>query len=575
LIYSNFSKSIENEKNTGIILKDSFSLESDNLILDFSYLSAFSENKNLKENSTFILFNNSLLPQKYYHIFENRIRVMLPDIMNNGLLRICSMNDSGVLLRENHTIISNGMPLSPEGNESSPYFSNRYYLTIDRFNDGSIENNIKIDHSVDERVRFHGGDLIGLLSKIKNGYFSKLGMKNLLISSIAKNPDSSYRSLKLPYRKHMSFDGKRPINSRQIDYRYGDDEDFRNIIKESHKQGIGIFLEHLIGYTHSNHTYHELYPEWYQLDQEINLLPKLNFEKNEVIQQITDDIVYWINEFDLDGFRYSSFDNTSSKFWSYLNRTLYSEKHNFYNRIDSPSDNQVNINLYNKAREHFSGLNTNFNDLNLSIYKNLIELNPINLLETPTGLDGQVRFISVADGQATFNDTISSKLFIDSPSDIENAVSYEKLFMFHVMNNALPGIPTIFYGDEYGQIGGGKFDSKRDMKFQSELSILESYLKTRVSKLNSLRSQYPSLSLGDFFILRESDNYSVWLKSYYNEKILIVFNLQDKTIELNVPLPFKSKKLISLMDQQVIGVNDKNIIGLIVPPYKTGIFLVE
>ena len=147
--------------------------------------------------------------------------------------------------------------------------------------------------------------------------------------------------------------------------------------------------------------------------------------------------------------------------------------------------------------------------------------------------------------------------------------------MFMVMNNSLPGIPAIFYGDEYGQPGGGKFDSKRDMKFQNQLTILESHLKTRVSKLNLLRSSYPSLSLGDFFVLRESENYSVWLKSYYNEKILIFFNLQDKTIELNVPLPFKSKKLISLLDDQVIEVNDKNIIGLIVPPYKTGIFLLE
>ena len=38
---------------------------------------------------------------------------------------------------------------------------------------------------------------------------------------------------------------------------------------------------------------------------------------------------------------------------------------------------------------------------------------------------------------------------------------------------------------------------------------------------------------------------SIYQYSYYNEKILIFFNLQDKTIELNVPLPFKSNLVIS------------------------------
>ena len=575
LIYSNFNESIENQKNLGIILKDNFSVEYDNLILDFGYLSAFSKNKNLRDNTTFILFDNLVLPKKYYHIFEDRIRVMLPSNMNNGLLRICSMDKDGALLRENHTIVSNGLPLLPEGNESSPYFSNRYYLTLDRFYDGNDENNIEIDPSIDDRVRYHGGDLVGLLSKIENGYFSRLGVKNLLISPIMKNPDSSYRANKLPYRKYMSFDGKHPISSQEIDYRYGDDDDFRKIVNASHHLGIRIFLDYLVGYTHSEHIYHKSYPEWYQSNEQSNFLPKLNFQNNEVIQKVTDDILYWIKEFNLDGIKYSAFNNIPIEFWSYLNSTLYSKNYNFENRLDGQFSIQTNLDLYNKGRVHFSGLNTNFNDLNFSIYQNLMDYNPINLFETPTGLDCEVRFISAADGESVFSDTLSSRLFIDSPGEIENAMSYEKLFMFHVMNNSLPGIPTIFYGDEYGQPGGGKFDSKRDMKFQNQLTILESHLKTRVSKLNLLRSTYPSLSLGDFFVLRESENYSVWLKSYYNEKILIFFNLQDKTIELNVPLPFKSKKLISLLDDQVIEVNDKNIIGLIVPPYKTGIFLLE
>ena len=147
--------------------------------------------------------------------------------------------------------------------------------------------------------------------------------------------------------------------------------------------------------------------------------------------------------------------------------------------------------------------------------------------------------------------------------------------MFMVMNNSLPGIPMMYYGDEYGQIGGHGVDSKRDMKFQNELSISESYLKERVSKLNKLRLKHPALSIGDFIVLRESEEFTAWMKSYYNEKILIFFNLQDKVIEKNISLPFEANELVSLLDDSKIVLDDLNMASLVIPPYKAGIYILK
>ena len=144
-----------------------------------------------------------------------------------------------------------------------------------------------------------------------------------------------------------------------------------------------------------------------------------------------------------------------------------------------------------------------------------------------------------------------------------------------VMNNSLPGIPTIYYGEEYGQIGAGGVDSMRDMKFQSKLTFLESHLKERISRLNFLRTNYTSLSLGDFIVLRESKNYTVWLKSYYNEKVIVLFNLQEKTIDLNVSLPFETYSLTSLLNDEVIQLENPNMVKLVIPPYETEIFLLN
>ena len=191
------------------------------------------------------------------------------------------------------------------------------------------------------------------------------------------------------------------------------------------------------------------------------------------------------------------------------------------------------------------------------------------------GLNNYVRFISVVDGHYTFKSIDERSVFVDPPSEINNSISYERLFMFHLMNNSIPGIPMIYYGDEFGLPGAGGADSMRKMKFQKDLTIIESYLKDRVSKLNSLRSKHSSLALGDFIILRESENFTVWLKSYFNEKIIIVMNLLNKEINLNVPIPFETHRLTSLLSDQVIKLDDYNMARLVIPPYKADIFLLD
>ena len=112
------------------------------------------------------------------------------------------------------------------------------------------------------------------------------------------------------------------------------------------------------------------------------------------------------------------------------------------------------------------------------------------MLLTITGLNNHVRFISVAEGHCTFESNDAHNVFIDSPAEPINPISYEKLFMFMVMNYSLPGIPSIFYGDEFGQIGEKGVDSKRDMKFHKALSKSEIHLKSRISILNKIRSTY-------------------------------------------------------------------------------------
>ena len=572
------------------IVKSGYEFNADDLVLSFQNISRSISYSDLRNSNIKILFDNSLIESKYYHIFKDRIRIMLPKSVENGLLRICATDEYGNLYRENQTIISDGIPLSYKSNESSLYFSNIYYLMVDRFSDKNKMNNFQsTDLSIDNSLKFHGGDLSGILKKINNGYFDRLGISSILISPIQSNPDSSFRESRLPFKKQMGFDGSWPIEPTAIDPRFGTDEDLKLVVTAAHKKDMKIFMEYIAGHTHINHLYHELFPGWYDIDPsgwEESFLPQLELTDNNLIEQISLDVGYWLNEFELDGFftnvnhslsygfsrgYNTSIDSARGKdiFQSIKYSDLLESTPEFINPREFESE--LNFPLYLIARDHFSGINTNFIELNNFIIDNLNLYRPINLMTTFTSIDNQPRFISVAESQATYDSQNAS----GSPIRIEDPVSYEKLFMFMVMNNSLPGVPLLYYGDEYGQVGGNGADSKRDMKFQNELSISESYLKERVSKLNLLRKDYPALSIGDFIVLRESEEFTVWLKSYYNEKILIFFNLQDKVIEKNISLPFETHELVSLLDNNIITLDNPNMASLIIPPYKTGIYLLR
>ena len=577
-VSSNYDDSLYKKNRNATILKDNAESIEDYLMMNYKYFASGSYDYNLKDNKTFILLGNKILDSKFYHIFGDGIRIMLPKTFQESTLRIMSMDNFGVLLNQNNAILFNNNILSPTQNTISPYFSNMYYVLIDRFfnvkNDSSSFN--LIDPSIDEKVDFHGGDFLGLSRKINNGYFNRLGINNIILSPIAANPKGYYRSDIPPYRKHMGFDGSWPIKASIIDQRFGTSEELKRLIKNSHQHGLGIYLSCIVDYTHLEHEYYNKHTNWYSgnnIDGKSFLL-ELDFSNQSVVQQISKDIASWINRYNFDGFHYVYSKRPDKNFWKYLNGLFYSQTV-IENNLSIINQHEFNFDLYNIGRDHFSSLAPNFKKLNNAIKKNLKETGSINLLKTVTTLNDEPKFISIADGHCDSVDESDHHIFVDFPTNVMNKSNYDKLFMFNLMNNSMPGIPTLFHGDEYGEIGVGHSDSKRNIRFQKKLNDFELKYKSKISKLNNIRTRYASLSLGDFYVLKEGPDYTVWLKSYFNEHTIIFFNLQNKTTTLNFSLPFESKKMISLLDDQIIELENSRMASIVVPPMQSGILLLD
>ena len=186
---------------------------------------------------------------------------------------------------------------------------------------------------------------------------------------------------------------------------------------------------------------------------------------------------------------------------------------------------------------------------------------PIHFMGNLTSSHDQVRFMAFADNQIRFDEDGNNRAFNNPPTTVYDDNSYKKLLMFYAMNISLPGVPILYYGEEIGEIGTNDPGNRLDMKFDNELDVEQQKIKKEISQLNYIRLNHPSMSIGDFQIIYEDIESTVWLKRYFNEVILIAFNNSDniKTINLNLEHD-DFEYALSLLDRSMLKFNSDNII---------------
>ncbi|MBU6325968.1 MAG: hypothetical protein KJS92_10810, partial [Bacteroidetes bacterium] len=96
-----------------------------------------------------------------------------------------------------------------------------YNPMIDRFINGNPGNDRPLNRpDVHPRVDFHGGDVVGITRKIREGYFTRLGINTLWISPVVLNPAGPYGQWPKPATKFSGYHGYWPISSTRTDSRF-------------------------------------------------------------------------------------------------------------------------------------------------------------------------------------------------------------------------------------------------------------------------------------------------------------------------------------------------------------------
>ena len=105
---------------------------------------------------------------------------------------------------------------------------------------------------------------------------------------------------------------------------FGTEEDFQNLVDEAHKLGMKVIIDWVANHTAWDNPW-TANPDWYTLDEEGGFTPprgtdwtdviQLNYDNEEMRAAMTDALVYWVQEFDIDGYRCDVAGMVPTDFW--------------------------------------------------------------------------------------------------------------------------------------------------------------------------------------------------------------------------------------------------------------------
>lgn len=319
------------------------------------------------------------------------------------------------------------------------------------------------DNLVGKYNAFLGGDLYGVIDKIE--YLKDLGIGALYLTPIHPS-NSNHKYDVLDY-----FD---------VDKHFGGKEAFKELVQKSHDNDIKIMLDLVFNHISSSHPIFldvcqkgkaSKYYNWFFINGDkpcknplnykcfgyVPYMPKLNTNIEEVQEYLISIGKYWIEEFDVDGFRLDVSEGVSHDFWTKFKIELKKIKRD----ILIIGENWLNSESYLGANQ-FDGV-MNYPFLSISSSYVLKERNAIQTAESLTGL-----LMRYKDGHNKMMLNILSSHDIQRVMNLVHGNINQSLILYAIMMFYV-GYPMIYYGEEIFMEGGRDPDNRRGMLWDSPM----------------------------------------------------------------------------------------------------------
>ena len=539
------------------VTNPSFEVYIQNTLIDHERISANEDGTWVLDLSGLQVTGNGLQGRTYLRIFAEDDQYLYNDLL---------------LPMQDGKIITDAAQLNRHDQQAQVLYS----LMIDRFYNGNGANDWKMNSpEVLDIVDYQGGDLAGITKKITEGYFDLLGVNTIWISPITQNPwdawgcyefknGNKYDSTKT-YTRFSGYHGYWPIYATKLDDRFGTPDEFRTLVDTAHAHGINVVLDYVANHMHINSPTLQQHPDWhtdsilpdgrrnFELWDEARLttwfdkhIPTLDLEREEVCEQMTDSALYWLENYELDGFRHDACKHIPEGYWRMLGQKIatrwpgrpiwmigetYGSPELIGSYVKTGMLNaQFDFNVYFTTREALMGLT----GMDQVLQNELTSLRTYGAHHTMGNISGnhdQIRFASIAGGAIDIHSQGKEEGWTQEVGIGDAETAYKRALLLEVINLTLPGVPCIYQGDEYGEVGGNDPDNRHMMRFDN-INEQEKAMRDKVAELIHYRRHSMPLLYGDMIPLIDRPDEIIYQRVYLGQKVTVIINRNELTYQI-------------------------------------------
>ena len=367
------------------------------------------------------------------------------------------------------------------------------------------------------------------------------------------------------------------VNYYELDRRLGTNNTLKELIRQLHENGIKVVLDGVFHHVSRDffafrdlrrHQQQSMFTQWFcnvnfqqhspfgdpfsyeGWNGHLNLV-KLNVGYSYVREHLFDAVRKWIVEFDIDGLRLDVADVLDFDFMKRLSSFTKSCKPDFWlmgEVIHGDYRRWANADMLHATTNYecYKGLFSSHNDKNY--FEIAYSLN--RLFGEEYGIYKGLWLYNFADNHDV--NRIASSLY--NPAH---------LYPLHILLCTMPGIPSIYYGSEWGIEGLKEHGS--DLALRPELHLDEmsrqkhADLKNAITRLSRIRQQSPALTHGNYVQLHVDSEQFVFMREYEGRKILVAVNAAQEPATVNIPLHFEGVAIDRLNHEQTFHIRQGRI----------------
>lgn len=328
----------------------------------------------------------------------------------------------------------------------------------------------------------------------------------------------------------------------KIDSRLGTNEDFKELVKELHENGIRVVLDGVFNHVGRGFwafrdvlekRWDSPYKDWFNINFDGNSnyndglwyegwegnydLVKLNLRNRAVVEHLLSAVKYWVDEFDIDGLRLDVAYCLELDFLRELRTYTENLKPEFLllgELLHGDYSQRVNDSMLHSCTNYqcYKGLYSSFNSMNM-----------FEIVHSIQRMFGSEQWC-MCRGMHLLN-------FVDNHdvTRVASVLENEKhLPLIYGLMFGMPGMPCIYYGSEFG-VKGKKSDGDPALRpciEKPEKTELTEY----IAKLTEIFKEHDALTNGSFKSIVLNNKHCIFERKSDKERILVAINADSESV---------------------------------------------